>query len=106
MRACGLTALLRLGWRTRWVVVAVAAVQAVQASQPVWAGVLAAMLALTYGWPRWVAAWRARLVQVAASPAARAGAGTSPGTLVAAGPGRVPASRFDGLGDPARGATW
>ena len=100
MRACGLTALMRLGWRTRWVVVAVAAVQAVQASQPVWAGVLAAMLALTYGWPRWVAAWRARLVQVAASPAARAGAGTSSGTLVAAGTGRVPGAGSTASGTP------
>ena len=89
LRACGLTALLRLGWRTRWVVVAVAVVQAIQASQPVWAGVLAALLALTYGWPRWITAWRARLAEVAASPAARRGAGISPETLAGAGPGRL-----------------
>ena len=102
VRACGLTALLRLGWRTRWVVVAVAVVQAVQASQPVWAGVLAALLALTYLWPRWVAAWRARLAEVAASPAARLGAGNSPGTWVGAGPGSPASSGFDGWADPVR----
>ena len=100
VRACGLTALLGLGWRTRWVVVAVAIVQAIQASQPVWAGVLAAMLALTYLWPRWVAAWRARLVQVAASPAARAGADTSPRTLAAAGTGRVQRADPTAAGTP------
>jgi hypothetical protein len=90
VRACGLTALLRLGWRTRWVVVAVAVVQAIQASQPVWAGVLAALLALTYWWPRWVVAWRARLAEVAASPAARLGAGISPQPLAVAVPGGLP----------------
>ena len=74
VRVAGLTGLLRLGWRTRWFLAAVAAVQAVQASRPAWALVLAVILAVTYAWPRWVAAWQALLVEVGAAAAAQVGA--------------------------------
>lgn len=83
LRLAGLTGLLRLGWRARWVVLGVAIVQAVQDGRP-WGAVLICVIgAITYAWPRQVATWRARLVEVGDAGAERVrGHGVAPGPAV------------------------
>lgn len=71
LRLAGLTGLLRLGWRARWVVLAVAIVQAVQDGRPSGAVLICAIGAITYAWPHQVVTWRARLVEVGDAGAQR-----------------------------------
>lgn len=89
LRAVGLAAVLRLGWRARWVVGAMAVVQALQASQGAWAAVVATIAAVTYAWPRWVAAWRICLFEFGAAAAAQVASGADAGTSGGASSARV-----------------
>jgi len=88
--------LLRLGWRARWVVLAVAIVQAVQDGRP-WGAVLICVIgAITYVWPRQVATWRACLVEVGEAGSERVRSrDVAPGSAV---PEHDPPHHDDGVG--------
>ena len=70
-RIVGVAVLVQVMWRARWVLTAVAAVQAVAASHLGLAVLVSAIGATSYLWPRWVRAWHTRLGAIGAEAAAR-----------------------------------
>jgi hypothetical protein len=74
----GVAALVRVMWRTRWIVAAIAVVQAVSEDHGALAALVVAIGATTSLWPRWVRAWQARLVEIGDEAVVRVGAPALP----------------------------
>ena len=84
----GVAAPVRVMWKARWLVVAIAVVQAVTADHAGLAVLVAAIAVMTYLWPRWVRTWQRQLAEIGDGAVARVGASAPP-----ARPGRVPDNR-------------
>ena len=80
----GVAAPVRVMWKARWLVAAIAVVQAVTADHRGLAVLVATIVVTTYLWPRWVRAWEGRLAEIGDGAVARVCAPAPP-----ARPGRV-----------------
>lgn len=80
----GVAAPARVMWKARWLVAAIAVVQAVTADHAGLAVLVATIVVTTYLWPRCVRTWQGRLAEIGDEAVARVGAPAPP-----ARPGRV-----------------
>jgi hypothetical protein len=79
--------IVRVAWRARWAVTAIAVVQAAAADHGLLAVLVLAIGATSYLWPRWVRAWQAQLAGIGNEAVSRVRAFAQP-----TGPGPVPRS--------------